>query len=118
MGDYLLFVDSDDYLSPDALGSILAALDGSFDICIFDILSVNESGKVLKKMPGTARPDGSVFSLNEYPELLFELPAAWNKIYRRHRDTLPRPRVVRGSAHDDEALHRREAHKICEPELV
>ena len=83
MGDYLLFVDSDDYLSPDALGSILAALDGSFDICIFDILSVNESGKVLKKMPGTARPDGSVFSLNEYPELLFELPAAWNKIYRR-----------------------------------
>ena len=53
MGDYLLFVDSDDYLSPDALGSILAALDGSFDICIFDILSVNESGKVLKKMPGT-----------------------------------------------------------------
>lgn len=83
MGDYLLFVDSDDYLSPDAFGSILAALDGSFDICIFDILSVNESGKVLKKMPGTARPDGSVFSLNEYPELLFELPAAWNKIYRR-----------------------------------
>lgn len=50
MGGYLLFVDSDDYLSPDALGSILAALDDSFDICIFDILSVNESGKVLKKI--------------------------------------------------------------------
>ena len=84
IGDYLLFVDSDDYLSPDALlGSVLAALDGSFDICIFDILSVNESGKVLKKMPGTARPDGSVFSLNEYPELLFELPAAWEQRYRR-----------------------------------
>ena len=82
-GEYLLFIDSDDYLSPGALNSILAALDGSFDICIFDILSVNESGNVLKKMPGTARPDGSVFSLDEYPELLFELPAAWNKIYRR-----------------------------------
>ena len=81
MGDYLLFVDSDDYLSPDALGSILAALDGSFDICIFDILSVNESGKVLKKMPGTARPDGSVFSLNEYPELLFEDLRTTTKLY-------------------------------------
>lgn len=82
-GDYLLFVDSDDYLSPGALSSILDVLDGSFDLCIFDILSVNESGKVLKKMPGTSRPDGSIFALGEYPELLFELPAAWNKIYRR-----------------------------------
>lgn len=82
-GEYLLFIDSDDYLSPGALNSILAVLDGSFDICIFDILSVNESGNVLKKLPGTARPDGSVFSLDEYPELLFELPAAWNKLYRR-----------------------------------
>lgn len=82
-GDYLLFVDSDDYLSPDAIGSILNELDGSFDLCIFDILSVNESGKVLKKMSGTSLPDGNLFSLGEYPELLFELPAAWNKIYRR-----------------------------------
>ena len=36
-GDYLLFLDSDDSLSRGALKEMLAAIDGSFDIGIFDL---------------------------------------------------------------------------------
>lgn len=80
-GEYLLFLDSDDYLSPDALPEMMALLDRGFDMCFFDIRSVNEDGRLLKYMHGCAI-EGE-FTLESYPELLFEMPSAWNKIYRR-----------------------------------
>ncbi len=81
-GDYLLFLDSDDTLAPGALTEILDALDGSFDICIFDFSQVNPSGSRVGALSGC----GSIkkdFTLSEYPELLFQLPSACNKLIRR-----------------------------------
>ena len=80
-GKYLLFLDSDDYLSPNAVPEMMARLDRGFDMCFFDIRSVNEDGRLLKYMHGCAI-EGE-FTLESYPELLFEMPSAWNKIYRR-----------------------------------
>ena len=80
-GEYLLFLDSDDYLSPNAVPEMMALLDRGFDMCFFDIRSVNEDGRLLKYMHGCAI-EGE-FTLESYPELLFEMPSAWNKIYRR-----------------------------------
>lgn len=80
-GDFLAFIDSDDYLSPGALPEMLALLDESCDIVFFDLRSVTEEGKVLKEIPGCAL-EGE-FTLESYPELLFEMPSAWNKLYRR-----------------------------------
>ena len=80
-GDYLLFIDSDDYLSPDAVPEMMALLDRGFDMCFFDIRSVSEDGRLLKYIHGCAK-EGS-FTLESFPELLFEMPSAWNKIYRR-----------------------------------
>ena len=80
-GEYILFLDSDDYLSPDALPEMFGYLDREFDILFFDIRSVNEAGRLLKYING-CKIEGE-FTLDSYPELLFEMPSAWNKIYRR-----------------------------------
>lgn len=80
-GEYIIFVDSDDYLSANALPEMMDALKQDFEMCIFDIRSVNEDGKLLKYIPGCQRDDE--FTLESYPELLFDMPSAWNKIYRR-----------------------------------
>lgn len=79
-GKNILFLDSDDYLSPNALSEMLAMLDEEFDILFFDIRMVNEEGRMLKYIRGCGI-EGE-FTLESYPELLFEMPSAWNKIYR------------------------------------
>ena len=80
-GDYLLFLDSDDTLAPGALRAMLECLDGSFDIAVFDFLTVDEDGRPLGRTPGCARRGD--FRFDEYPQLLFERPNAWNKLWRR-----------------------------------
>lgn len=80
-GDYLLFVDSDDTLSAGALREMLDALDGSFDIGIFDILQVNPSGDTVGTIYGCA--EHGDFTLEESPRLLFDPPSACNKLFRR-----------------------------------
>lgn len=80
-GEYLLFLDSDDTLAEGALPEMLAALDGSFDIAIFDILQVNPSGDTVGTIVGCA--EGGDFTLEQSPRLLFEPPSACNKLFRR-----------------------------------
>lgn len=80
-GKYLLFLDSDDRLSPGAAAEILAAADGDFDILIFDYRAVTASGQELKIVPGCEV--GGTFSLAEYPSLLFQPPNACVKLFRR-----------------------------------
>ena len=80
-GEYLLFVDSDDTLAKGALKEMLAAIDGSFDIGIFDILQVNPSGDTVGMIMGAG--EGGDFTLSESPRLLFDPPSACNKLFRR-----------------------------------
>lgn len=82
-GEYLLFVDSDDYLMPGAVDSLAALCDGSFDICLFDSVTVNESGSILRQLHAVDREIGGCFTLESYPELMFTAPAPWGKLYRR-----------------------------------
>lgn len=80
-GEFILFLDSDDYLAENALPEMMDCLEQEFDICFFDIRSVNEDGRLLKYIHGCSI-EGE-FTLDSFPELLFEMPSAWNKIYRR-----------------------------------
>lgn len=80
-GKYLLFLDGDDTLSENALPEILETAERDFDICFFDLVSVTESGRALKSSQGCSL-EGS-FSLESYPELLFEMPSACCKLWRR-----------------------------------
>ena len=80
-GEYVLFVDSDDYLAPGSVEEIKAHLDDGFDLCIFDSVSVAPDGRELQYVRGCKR--SGPLRLSEYPGLLLEIPNAWNKIYRR-----------------------------------
>jgi glycosyltransferase involved in cell wall biosynthesis len=81
-GEFLYFIDSDDYLAPGGMEGILFCLKEDFDICIFDTIAVNVDGKELKYMPGFRGEDRRL-SLGTHPELLLQQPDVWNKIIRR-----------------------------------
>ena len=80
-GEYLLFLDSDDSLREGALAQMLSLLDGSFDLMLFDFVSVDARGRALSRSFGCSR-EGS-FTFSDYPELLFDPPNACNKLWRR-----------------------------------
>jgi len=80
-GAYSLFLDSDDYLAPNAIPEIMETLSLDYDMCIFDVRTVNEEGKQVRYVHGCQKE--GFLTLEEFPELLFEQPSAWNKIYRR-----------------------------------
>ena len=80
-GEYLLFLDSDDTLAPGAIREMLTALDGSFEVGIFDYVAVSEDGRELGTTRGCERE--GCFTLEEYPQLLFSPPNAVNKLWRR-----------------------------------
>ena len=78
-GEFLYFIDSDDYLAEDGLQGILSCLDNSFDICIFDSIAVNVEGKELKYMKGCDQTGD--LNLRDHPQLLLQGPDVWNKIF-------------------------------------
>ena len=80
-GEYVTFLDSDDYFSPGALEELLELCTGEHDIVFFDCESVDESGKVLSYIPGAAL-EGR-FSLASSPRLLLSAPGPCNKLIRR-----------------------------------
>lgn len=80
-GDYLLFLDSDDTLAPGAVKEMLDALDGSFDVGVFDFVTVDPEGRELRYNRGCAR-EGD-FRFADFPALLLDAPNAVNKLWRR-----------------------------------
>ena len=80
-GEYLLFVDSDDYLAEGALSEIFRTLEQDFDICVFGMLSVSESGALLDDIPSC--PVEGPLSLASWPRLLLLPASACNKLCRR-----------------------------------
>lgn len=80
-GEYLLFLDSDDYLAENAVAEIIEYTEKDFDIAVFDFIPVTEQGRLLPLVKGCER-DG-LFSFEEFPELLFSPPCACNKIWKK-----------------------------------
>ena len=80
-GDYLYFIDSDDYLAPGAIGEMLCSIDGSFDILIFDSIAVNVDGGEISYYRGCSRTEN--INLKNFPELLLENPICGGSICRK-----------------------------------
>ena len=80
-GEYLLFVDSDDYLKPHAVKEIMETLQEPFDIAVFDFVHVDEKGREIAVFSGCERE--KAFTLQDYPEFLFSPLNSCNKIWRR-----------------------------------
>ncbi|MFI6060345.1 CDP-glycerol glycerophosphotransferase family protein [Streptomyces sp. NPDC051286] len=86
-GDYLLFLDSDDTLSPGSLSAIARRLDATDDpdVLIFDYTRTYWDGRLLPNQRADLLTETgpAVFSLADRPELLDLLQIVWNKAYRR-----------------------------------
>lgn len=82
-GEYIWCIDSDDYIAPDALERIDAAMESSAaDCAVFDLKYVDESGNAIRTEPGFSGRD-RCFRLKEAPQMIFAPNAACNKVFRR-----------------------------------
>jgi len=86
-GDYLVFLDSDDTLTPDALRAIADRVKetGEPDVLVYDYACTYWSGKAERnKVAVQLTEQGPApFRLENRPGLLRVLMVAWNKAYRR-----------------------------------
>ncbi|WP_405916951.1 CDP-glycerol glycerophosphotransferase family protein [Streptomyces sp. NBC_00728] len=86
-GDYLIFLDSDDTLTPDALRTIADRVKetGEPDVLVYDYARTYWSGEVVRnQVSAQLTEEGPApFRLDERPGLLRLLMVVWNKAYRR-----------------------------------
>lgn len=81
-GEYVLFVDSDDTIAPDALRLLEEQIDVSHaDVYSFNLYSHDGQGK--KKLIEVSPQHEGSFTLLENPTFLFALPAAWARLWKR-----------------------------------
>ncbi|MET8578733.1 CDP-glycerol glycerophosphotransferase family protein [Streptomyces sp. NPDC005012] len=89
-GDHLLFLDSDDTLTPGALQAIADRLDETDDpdVLVFDYVRAHWWGGVRRNalahvLAEAGAAPGGVFTAAEHPGILDLLMVVWNKTYRR-----------------------------------
>ncbi|BDH03525.1 bifunctional glycosyltransferase/CDP-glycerol:glycerophosphate glycerophosphotransferase [Streptomyces seoulensis] len=86
-GDYLLFLDGDDTLTPHTLRAVADRIErtGEPDVLVFDYARTHWDGTTLRnRLADRLTEDGPApFTLADRPGLLRVLMVAWNKAYRR-----------------------------------
>ncbi|MGC5365375.1 bifunctional glycosyltransferase/CDP-glycerol:glycerophosphate glycerophosphotransferase [Streptomyces sp. DT24] len=86
-GDYLLFLDSDDTLTPGALRAVADRIDaaGDPDVLVYDYARTYWSGERVRNMfaDRLTETGPAAFTLADRPGLLKVLMVVWNKAYRR-----------------------------------
>ena len=83
-GDWLLFLDSDDWLSANAVQEMMTVLNAAAetdDIVVFDLKHVDGEGRELQYFRGTEREEP--FHFADFPAFLFSPHNAVNKLWRR-----------------------------------
>ncbi len=81
-GKFLLFVDSDDYISSDLIAhAYKKAAENDSDITVFDAKLVDEDGEYLKYESAIMYEKGMINL--DGPERLLILPSLWNKLYKK-----------------------------------
>ncbi|WP_151485148.1 bifunctional glycosyltransferase/CDP-glycerol:glycerophosphate glycerophosphotransferase [Streptomyces albicerus] len=86
-GDYLIFLDGDDSLTPDALRAIADRVKetGDPDVLVYDYARAFWSGETVRNVQaGQLTEKGPApFRLDDRPGLLNVIMVVWNKAYRR-----------------------------------
>lgn len=81
-GDYILFLDSDDYIAPDCVEVLITAAENTgSDMVVANCYDVREDGSMLLAYKNQYR--NAITSLSEEPEILFNRVCAWAKLYKR-----------------------------------
>lgn len=81
-GDYLVFIDSDDYIAPTMLQELSEKIEQTHADIISFGFRVDNNGDT-SDVYIDALPEDHVFTLESLPELLLALPNAWTRIYKR-----------------------------------
>lgn len=89
-GDYVLFLDADDYFHPNMLALLLAKSEAvESDILLFNAYHFDSETKEMIFHPSSIHlrhiPEKDCFSVLDIPEHIFQIThgAAWNQFYRR-----------------------------------
>ena len=82
-GEYIAFVDSDDTLAEKAVEEMLEACTYGDDLILFDLSTMTDTGELIGTEKGCRYRNEGTFTLEEYPQLLFDRANRWNKLYRR-----------------------------------
>ncbi len=81
-GEYIVFLDSDDYIAYDCLEKLIAAAENNdSDIVVCNNYDVKEDGTVISLSQSYIK--NKTTSLAESPLILLNRPCAWAKMYRR-----------------------------------
>jgi len=81
-GEYVAFLDSDDYIAPDCIEKLAAAAkSNNSDIVVCTCYDVKEDGTVIAKI-GNNITDGTT-NIFESPQVLLNRVAPWGKLFRR-----------------------------------
>ena len=107
-GDYVAFVDSDDYVEESYLEKLYEAIkmtDSDIAICSFSL--VNENGKLRKKekMPNYTCVDGRYILSKVLSKTGYKYVVAWNKLYKR--EIFENLRFPIGKYYEDEYINYR-----------
>lgn len=82
-GDYLVFIDSDDHITPDYLSTVSAQIDKTAaDIYTFDFFC-EYPNKTVPFHDSAKLPAGVPFTLAQQPALLLQSPTAWSRVWKR-----------------------------------
>lgn len=82
LGDYLVFLDSDDYIDESMLEELSAQIEQTHaDIITFGF-RMDKDGDTSQTMIDPL-PEARIFTLEDTPELLLAMPSACNRIYTR-----------------------------------
>lgn len=82
-GEYLIFIDSDDYLLSEMLETINKVVELKHpDMLCFNSIMVDEKGKNMGTYNMCGQMEGEVY-IEEHPEMLMLPPAIWNKVVSR-----------------------------------
>lgn len=82
-GDYIWFIDSDDYIETNALEIIKSHIEkhSNMDLLIFDAIVVDEQGKELGKISSDL-PCGQSLEFESCRDFIHVNTSLWNRIYR------------------------------------
>lgn len=119
-GDYFGFVDSDDWIEPDMYQTMIAALEQhDADMVACGITQERETGEITGYWP--ALTEDKVYGRQDfidhfYPDVRRDiLPAAWNKVYKRH--LFQTIRYPKGKIYED-AFIQLKLYDCCEKIVV
>lgn len=81
-GDYIMFLDSDDYIAPNCVKALVSAAESTgSDMVVANCYDVREDGSILNAYKNVYK--SAVTNLTQDPEILFNRVAPWGKLYKR-----------------------------------